>query len=172
MLRCFITVLLSSCRVYTSAIFLRPCLNVKQSGRLPDRMCIISSLSSSSSSRSYCIFVVVVLCSSLILKMLNYMPWVMWLSDECKRAYMVPYYNSSSCYCHLFEHLFLLDQINFNVYILMLCLLLDNLKHFIFIHCSASLTLTWVPKGLGRHMLLIVYGSESFFISILFNSVL
>ena len=27
--RCFITVLLSSCRVYTSTIFLRPCLNVK-----------------------------------------------------------------------------------------------------------------------------------------------
>ena len=46
---------------------------------------------------------------------------------ECKRAYMVPYYNSSICYCHHFEHLFLLDQINFNVYILMLCLLVVDL---------------------------------------------
>ena len=41
----------------------------------------------------------------------------MWLAVECKRAYMVPYYNSSKiCYCYHFEHflnLFLLDQINF-----------------------------------------------------------
>ena len=44
LLRCFITVFLSSCRVYTSAIFLRPCLNVKMSGRLSGRMCIIRSL--------------------------------------------------------------------------------------------------------------------------------
>ena len=76
----------------------------------------------------------------------------MWLAVECKRAYMVPYYNSSICYCHHFEHLFLLDQINFNVYILiMLCLLVLLIlhKHFIFIHCSASFTFTWVPKGLG-----------------------
>ena len=35
---------------------------------------------------------------------------------------MVPYYKSSICHCHHFEHLFLLDQINFNVYILMLTL--------------------------------------------------
>ena len=64
---------------------------------------------------------------------------------------MVPYYNSSICYCHHFEHLYLLNQINFNIYILMLCLLVVNLtfKHFIFIHCPASFTLTWVPKGLG-----------------------
>ena len=56
------------------------------------------------------------------------MPLVMmWLAVECKRAYMVPYYNSSICYCHHLEHLFLLDQINFNVYILMLCLLVVNL---------------------------------------------
>ena len=72
----------------------------------------------------------------------------MWLAAECKRAYMVPY--SSVCYCHHFEHLFLLDQINFNVCVLMLFLLLLILhKHFIFIHCLASFTFTWVPKGLG-----------------------
>ena len=55
------------------------------------------------------------------------------------------------CYCHHFEHLFLLDQIKFNVDIMMLCLLVVNLtcKHFIFIHCSATFTLTWVRKGLG-----------------------
>ena len=51
-------------------------------------------------------------------------------------------------YCHHFEHLFLLDQINFNIYILMLCLLVLQ-KHFIFIHCAASFTLMWVQKGLG-----------------------
>ena len=40
---------------------------------------------------------------------------------------------------------------NFNVSILMLCMLVFKLtfKHFIFIHCSASFTFTWVPKGLG-----------------------
>ena len=52
---------------------------------------------------------------------------MMWLAVECKRAYVVPCYNSSICYCHHFEHVFLLDQINFNVYILMLCLLVVNL---------------------------------------------
>ena len=36
-------------------------------------------------------------------------------------------YNSSISYCQHFEQLFLLDQINFNVYILMLCLLVVNL---------------------------------------------
>ena len=51
---------------------------------------------------------------------------MMWLAAECKRAYMVPYYNSSICYYQHFENLFLLDQINFNVYILMLCLLVVN----------------------------------------------
>ena len=58
----------------------------------------------------------------------------MWLAVECKRAYMVPYYNSSICYCHHFEHLFLLDQINFNVYILMLCLLVVNLTYTFYIY--------------------------------------
>ena len=71
----------------------------------------------------------------------------MWLTVECKRAYMVPYHNSSICYCHHFEHLFLLGQINFNVYILIFCLLLH--KRFIFIHCLASFTLMWVRKCLG-----------------------
>ena len=41
----------------------------------------------------------------------------------CKRAYLVPYYNSSAIYYYHFEHLFLLNQITPNVYILMLCLL-------------------------------------------------
>ena len=47
----------------------------------------------------------------------------MWLAVERKRAYMVPYYNSSKiCYCYYFEHLFfLLDQINF------ICLYFDAL---------------------------------------------
>ena len=74
---------------------------------------------------------------------------------------MVPYYNSSICYCHHFEHLFLLDQINFNVYILMFCLLLVNLTKTFYIYslfgqfyCSVS--------AKRQHMLLIVYGSESF----------
>ena len=49
------------------------------------------------------------------------------LAVECKQAYMVPYYNSYICYCHHFEHVFLMDQINFNVYILMLCLLVVHL---------------------------------------------
>ena len=40
---------------------------------------------------------------------------------------MVPDYNLSICYCHHFEHLFLQDQINFNVYILILCLPVVNL---------------------------------------------
>ena len=52
---------------------------------------------------------------------------MMWLAVECKRAYIVPCYNSSICYCHHFEHLFLMDQLNFNVYILMLYLLVVNL---------------------------------------------
>jgi len=86
--------------------------------------------------------------------MLNYIPSVMtWLAVECKWAYIVPYYNSSLCYCHHFEHLLLLNQINFSVYILMLCLLVTALlilhKHFTFIHCSASFTYIWAPKGLG-----------------------
>ena len=57
----------------------------------------------------------------------------MWLAVECKWAYMVPYYNSFICYCHHFEHLFLPDQINFNVCILILCLLsyIDILYLFI-----------------------------------------
>ena len=59
---------------------------------------------------------------------------MMWLAVECKWAYMVPYYNSSICYCHYFEHLFLLDQINFNVYILMLCLLVVNLTQTFYIY--------------------------------------
>ena len=46
---------------------------------------------------------------------------------ECERAYMVPCYNSSICYCHLFEQLFLMDQINLTVSFLMLCLLVVNL---------------------------------------------
>ena len=32
-----------------------------------------------------------------------------------------------------------------------------GLRCFIFIHCWV-----WVPKGLGRHVLLIVYGSECY----------
>ena len=51
----------------------------------------------------------------------------MWLAVEFKRAYMVPRYISSIYYCNHFEHVFLLDQINFNVDILMLCLLVVNL---------------------------------------------
>ena len=78
----------------------------------------------------------------------------MWLAVECKRAYMVPCYNSSICYCHHFEPLFLLDQINFNVYIYFDALPAGSVlilhKHFIFIHCSASFTLTSVPEGLGE----------------------
>ena len=54
----------------------------------------------------------------------------MWLAVECKQAYMVPYYNSSICYCHHSKHVFLLDQVNVNVYILMLCLLVANLTFF------------------------------------------
>ena len=51
--------------------------------------------------------------------MINYLPGVMmWLAAESKWAYTIPYYNSSICYRHHFEYLFLLDQINFNVYIL------------------------------------------------------
>ena len=100
--------------------------------------------------------VLVVLCSSFILKMLNYMPWVMmWLAVECKRAYKVPYYNSSKiCYWYHFEHFFpsffLLDQINFKCFYFdaFACWLLILHKHFIFIHCSASFTLMRVPKGL------------------------
>ena len=61
----------------------------------------------------------------------------MWLAVECKRAYMVPYYNSSKIrYCHHFQvvvGLLLLlffggggrVQINFNI--LMLCLLVVDL---------------------------------------------
>ena len=56
----------------------------------------------------------------------------MWLAAECKRAYMVPY--SSVCYCHHFEHLFLLDQINFNVCVLMLFLLVVNLTQTFYIY--------------------------------------
>ena len=63
---------------------------------------------------------------------------------------MVPYYNSSTCYCYHFEYVFLVDQINFYAYIWMLfCWLLVLHKHFIFIHCSASFTVMPVPKGLG-----------------------
>ena len=57
---------------------------------------------------------------------------MMWLAAECKRAYMVPY--SSVCYCHHFEHLFLLDQINFNVCVLMLFLLVVNLTQTFYIY--------------------------------------
>ena len=78
------------------------------------------------------------------------MPWVMmWFVVECKRACMVPYYNSSICYCHHFEHLFLLDQIILMfIFWCFACWLLILHKHFIFIHCSASFTLMRVPKGL------------------------
>ena len=48
---------------------------------------------------------------------------------------LLKYYNLSICYCHHFEHLFLLDQINFNVYVLMLCLLVVNLTCTFYI-CS------------------------------------
>ena len=46
---------------------------------------------------------------------------------ECKWAYMVPYYNLYICYYYHLEHLFLLSQITFNGYILMLCPLVVNL---------------------------------------------
>ena len=79
-----------------------------------------------------------------------YMPWVMMrLAIECKRAYMVPYYNSSICYCHRFEHYFYWIKLMFISVWCFACWLLILHKHFIFIHCSASFTLTWVPKGLG-----------------------
>ena len=54
---------------------------------------------------------------------------MMWLAVECKRAYMVPYYNSSKiCYCHHFEHLFFYCiKLVLYVYILMLCLTVVDL---------------------------------------------
>ena len=85
------------------------------------------------------------------------MPSVMiWHAVECKWACLVPYYNSFICYYYHFEHLFLLNQITLNVYTLMLCLLVVN---FTFINV---LLLCGFRKGWGRHMLMIVYGSESF----------
>ena len=83
----------------------------------------------------------------------------MWLAVECKLANMVPYYNSSICYCHHFEHLFLLDQINFNVDILMLCLLVVNLTKTFDIYSLFGQFYCYVGAE-RQHMLLIVYGSE------------
>ena len=74
---------------------------------------------------------------------------------------MVPYYNSSICYCHHFEHLFLLDQINFNVYILMLVVNLTLYINILYLFIVRPvLLLRGCRKTWGRHMLLIVYGSE------------
>ena len=61
---------------------------------------------------------------------------MMWLAVECKRAYMVRYYNSSKiCYCHHFElfffflpfFLFYWIKLILNVCILILCLLVVDL---------------------------------------------
>ena len=55
---------------------------------------------------------------------------MIWHAVECnfcKWAYLVAYYNSSIYYYYHFEHVFLLNQITLNVYILMLCLLVVNL---------------------------------------------
>ena len=62
---------------------------------------------------------------------------------------------------------------DFNVSILMLCMLVVKLtfKHFIFIHCSASFT--WVPKGLGAaYAADRVWKRQFYLFQFLFNCVL
>ena len=60
---------------------------------------------------------------------------MIWLAVECQWAYLAPYYNSSICYYYHFEHLFLLNQITFNVYILILAcwLLILHYKRVIYV---------------------------------------
>ena len=88
---------------------------------------------------------------------------MMWLAAECKRAYMVPH--SSICYCHHFEHLFLLDQIHFKVCVLMLFLLVVTLTQIFYIYSLFGQFYSYAGAkriGGGIIMLMVVYGSESF----------